>query len=128
MWKRKIIFLFFICILLCTSCVNHVEDEGSGNKEVDNDASSYLQKDEEILTAIAGNALYDELTERYSSNLYDLGKTRVSFGSIENESFGWMVYGTYTLYDKYGSIDMDHYDEKFTVSINTNGATYCTLS
>lgn len=126
---KKIISLICILVIcfISTSCANYVEDEELENQD------SYSQKVdnttdvEENFGSIIADSLYDALKERYSTNLYDLDKTKISLGSVETESFGWTVYGTYTLYDKYGNIDSDHYNEKFIISINTNGAAYCTL-
>ena len=49
---------------------------------------------------------------------YDIGSTRYSVGTITSDgNGGYVVKGTFSLYDAYGQISSSHYNEKFEVHV-----------
>lgn len=120
----KRIFIIIIClvsIFVFCSCENR--NENNYTREV------YTFTESDAETA-ALKALYRELNNlKYP--IFDAGQTTYKIGSIERDEresgMVYLVYGTYTLYDKYGDYISGYVGCKFSATVFTNGTAICKL-
>ena len=125
----------FISVIIVIACSLEASKSSSYNSNDYNytTKSYYTTKagyDESYLETIVVSELYDELCNHKSGMLtysYDLGSTKYSIGSIVEDNGVYIIRGTFSLYDYYGKISPNHYNETFTVKVS--GSTYtCTTS
>lgn len=120
--KKKYVILSCIIVILIIALVFGI---GSCNSK-----SNYYSPSgttESTIESLVPNFLYEHLMDsKFSSQTgqYDLGSTTYNVGTITKVSeTRYEVKGTFSLYDKYGSIS--YYNENFEMEIDLEGSTYC---
>lgn len=126
------IFIFILCISILGFSVNSNNINYNSNYNYTNRSSYTPQNDydESYLETLAASKLYNELVNHKSGLLtysYDIDSTRYSIGTIVEENGVYIVRGTFSLYDYYGKISSNYYNETFKVRISGNSIT-CTTS
>ena len=122
---KKIITLILCIVSLLSFCSCSNENEKNYTQQTNTFA--FTEEDAEVA---ALKALYREL-DNLKYPIFDVGQTRYSIGSIEREERAsgtvYLVYGTYTLYDKYGDYISGYVGKKFSAKVYTNGTATCDL-
>lgn len=130
MKRTTLIILCFIFVFTFCSCgIGNKTEYTSQTKEDYRPSQNYTFTESDAETA-ALKALYQELSNlKYP--IFDVEQTRYSIGSIKRDVRAagtvYHVYGTYTLYDKYGDFVSGYVGEKFSVTVYTNGRAVCKL-
>lgn len=128
--KKKLIILAIVFALVVGGAVLIICLASSGSSSSYSSSYDSSSSMEDSLEYLATSALTVELREEFSyTNLYDIGSTRYSIGTITEDDDEWIVRGTFSMYDYYGKISSSYYNETFTVRIDkdTYGTT-CTTS
>lgn len=125
-------FILILCLCILGFLNNSNNSDYNSNNNYSNNKSYTPQNDydESYLETLAVSQLYDKLVEHKSGLLtysYNIGSTRYSIGTIVKENGVYIVRGTFTLYDYYGKISSNYYNETFTVRISGYSIT-CTTS
>lgn len=125
-----VVVLVFIIVLIASAA-----DSGGNSYSDSYDDYEYTESgfSESTLESLAAMALSTELYNHKSmgmslSTWYDIGATRYSIGSIVEDDGVWIIRGTFSLYDYYGKIASNYYNETFTVRVTESGSTSCTTS
>lgn len=125
-----VVVFVFIIVLIASAA-----DSGGNSYSDSYDDYEYTESgfSESTLESLAAMALSTELYNHKSmgmslSTWYDIGATRYSIGSIVEDDGVWIIRGTFSLYDYYGKIASNYYNETFTVRVTESGSTSCTTS
>ena len=125
-----VVVLVFIIVFIASAA-----DSGGNSYSDSYDDYEYTESgfSESTLESLAAMALSTELYNHKSmgmslSTWYDIGATRYSIGSIVEDDGVWIIRGTFSLYDYYGKIASNYYNETFTVRVTESGSTSCTTS
>ncbi len=126
--KKRIILICSLILIIGTIVLVVCLNSGSSSSSYSSSYNSSYSL-EDSLETIATSALYNELRQRFSyTDVFNLGATRYSIGSITETDTQWIVRGTFSLYDYYGKIT-SYYNETFSVKIDKNThKTTCTIS
>ena len=126
----KKIFLLFITVVMAISLCSC---EGDNQAKYDTEPSyshstSYTTSEDELtddeIESSVVDALYDEIDSYYDTA--DAGSCKYSINKKEEKNGYIYVYGSVTLYDKYGKLTSGWYDgsgtpfRSFTVKINSD--------
>lgn len=128
--KKRLIILAIVFALVVGGAVLIACLASSGSSSSYSSSYDSSSSMEDSLEYLATSALTVELREEFSyTNLYDIGSTRYSIGTITEEDDEWIVRGTFSMYDYYGKISSSYYNETFTVRIDKDTyRTTCTTS
>ena len=135
---KIIVVLLVLCGIISAiiiACSSSSSGSSSGSSSSYNSGGSDYKSgySRDTLESIAASQLYIELSNTKSmggvslSTWYDLGSTRYSIGSIVEDNGVYIVRGTFSLYDYYGKIASNYYNETFTVRVSNSGYS-CTTS
>lgn len=95
----------------------------------DEDAESHTQDDtrqteqrmtDEDYESLAAMALLSEISNSYYSDSVDAGSSTYEVASVDKSGLNTEIYGTVTLYDKYGKVYGD-YRREFSVTVDSDG-------
>ena len=123
----SVLLLIVIIVIIAIALISN--NSKSNNYSSYNGYSYSTGYTDSQLESLATTALYSELSQKMLhgvslSTMYDLGSTRYSIGSIVKDGEGWIVRGTFSLYDYYGKIS-SYYNCEFTVNVSEYGSTTC---
>lgn len=119
------VLISLICISVLTGCSGNITSEDPTTSDI----STYSENlTDSQIEALVVSALYSKLSETYDT--VDAGSCRYSINKTETTSSGFTyVYGSVTLYDKYGKLTTGWIDgsgtafRDFTVGINNSYGT-----
>lgn len=128
---KKVLTLFLlVCLIGCFSCACSSSGTPSDDSADNNTSVNVVEEDDELTEeeceAIVVNALYDEISSKYDTA--DAGSCRYKINSTEEKGDYTYVYGTVTLYDKYGQLTTGwvdgsgSYNRSFEVKISSSGS------
>ncbi len=130
--NKKILYGAAALLLVIIIAIASSSNSGSSSYSSSSSSSTSSAFTESDIEDMAVLALYRELMSakdnigRPLAQVYDIDSTRYSIGSINgNSSDGWVVKGTFSLYNDYGE-----YREKgrFTANITQYGSGSCDIS
>ena len=133
-YKKAIIAVTVLLLIIIGTIFACSSDTSNNNYNYDESYhTTQSGYSEETLKTIAASQLYIELRNHTTigglslSTWYDLGSTKYSIGSIVEDNGVYIVRGTFSLYDYYGKLASNYYNETFTVKISDSGYS-CTTS
>lgn len=137
--KRTLtLFLALIIVLSLTACGSGTSNSSSSDSFDSNSSGEYESKNElseSLIDLMVQNALLDKIREKYSeadplSTKYRIANTQKDYQASEAN---YTVYGTLTLYDKYGQITTGYldgsgsYSKTFEVKIEDGEVKECEI-
>ena len=117
---KKKVFALLLCVCMAfvfTAC---------GSSSSDDSADGRVSARDLVPTVLSGH-LQEVATDRDD---YDFGKTKYNIATEKpNASDGTTeLYGTFSLYDVYGKLVSEHYNEEFKMHLYPDGTYYCESS
>lgn len=116
MKKLIMFFLMLTMLVFVTAC----SDAATDSDVADGEFQQGETMSDEDYESIAAMALLREISTSYLSDSVDAGSSTFEVSSVDSDSFGAKIYGTITLYDKYGKVYGD-YRREFTVTLDSDG-------
>lgn len=126
--------LFVLSLVACGG--SNKEEEKSSSKKTNYETSEVETEDKYSLTdskikSLVEDALVDKIRKTYDTA--DPYKTRYSIGTTERDGNKYTVYGTLTMYDKYGQVTTGwidgsgSYTRSFEVKISYGEVSSCDI-
>ncbi len=116
MKKLIMFFLMLTMLVFVTACSDATTDSDVADDEFQ---QSEIMSDEDY-ESIAAMALLREISNSYLSDSVDAESSTFEVSSVDSDSFGTKIYGTITLYDKYGKVYGD-FRREYTVTLDSDG-------